>query len=839
MGVNYNVFINLLLRDKASAGIKRVAAQTAILDKNTNSVVASNKRMEKGFRSSRLAAGGLAHGIVGLNRGFGGLAQSLAFTIGGFGSFKAAAALAGTVVAGLSVKLYSDLVESTNAVQVVFGQTSERVLEFGRNAIDTAGLSRKAFQDFIPMVGALVQEFGRDLGDTTDLTLQLAQRAADMASVFNTSVADALSAVQQGLRGEERGMRRYAVDVTDATLKAYALTKGITSSVAAMDQQTKGALRLQLILDRTARYAGDFARTKHELANAMRRAKQEGIELATMFGGLFYKNVRGGTNILVDMLRTAREAAEGWERLGNAVKYVRDNLPGGEGGYKPEYGGQERGWWEGILPDLSGSMSKTFSTELVLQFRGLREILKGTGLIEYFEELGETANRAAGSGRKFHRVYGEIRAEMEKFNDRINTMDLDPALNEIDEMRIHFKAFGNEVKSADDELAHVDYAAIRKAEREAKKLADQIERLQRLSALKRFQYEINVRLTGDTGAMAYLEGGDMPFTAEPFARGRAAANRSLRMSQEEILLQSADPFSGRNINQHTGDPRNIGGGGRTGSKPVESAAQTLALVGRTINEYRTLYSNVTQAEDRLQDRQTLHAERMKGYRQERLMIERKIRDEIMAAIEVQQAEEARKLGLQLDKNLANEKLQLALKLQSGQIDRDAYNEKMAEFRETQFAEREIISARIDLGRIEADMIKTAHGEQLHDIQIRMEKEQDAFAIAEKSLQAEVNYHKLILAEIDNEIAALKAREDVTLAGLRRELELEKEITRERSKRGASGTGTQGAGDAVEEAQVAMSRGLGPKGGAVNLYIDGKKIAEATTDAQTDRGNYFN
>lgn len=120
------------------------------------------------------------------------------------------------------------------------------------------------------ITGALFQDLNMAEEDSAKLTIQLTERAADMASVFNTDVNDAMSAISQAIRGETEAIRRYAGDVTDATLEQYALANGINKSVSEMTQQEKKLLRIQVLMEQTAVTAGDFANTADSLANRQR-----------------------------------------------------------------------------------------------------------------------------------------------------------------------------------------------------------------------------------------------------------------------------------------------------------------------------------------------------------------------------------------------------------------------------------------------------------------------------------------------------------------------------------------------------------------------------------------
>lgn len=169
-----------------------------------------------------------------------------------------------------SIDAAVDLGESMNAVNVVFGDGADKILAYGETASKTVGLSNAAFNQMATITGALLKDTGLGMDEVADQTTMLAQRAADMASVFNTDVNDAMSAINQAIRGETEAIRRYAGDVTDASVETYLLSKGIQKSVKDMTEQEKRLYRVELIMSQTAVTANDFANTSDSLANKQR-----------------------------------------------------------------------------------------------------------------------------------------------------------------------------------------------------------------------------------------------------------------------------------------------------------------------------------------------------------------------------------------------------------------------------------------------------------------------------------------------------------------------------------------------------------------------------------------
>lgn len=200
----------------------------------------------------------------------------------------------------------SDLVESVNAVEVTFGDASNRILEFSKIASSTVGIANSDFSQLSTVTGALLRDTGLSLDQVAESTINIGKRAADMASVFNTDVKDALAAINAGLRGEEHPLRRYAIDVTENTLKAYALAEGIEKSVEKMTQQEKILLRLQLIMDRSARTAGDFKNTQDEFANSSRTLGAEWKDFTAELGAFVLPIAKDTVHGLLEITRAMR-----------------------------------------------------------------------------------------------------------------------------------------------------------------------------------------------------------------------------------------------------------------------------------------------------------------------------------------------------------------------------------------------------------------------------------------------------------------------------------------------------------------------------------------------------
>ena len=196
-----------------------------------------------------------------------------------------AAAGAGIVSSAIiAINAASDVQESANAVNVVFKEAAGTIFEYGKTSASTAFLSKAAFQEMAVTVGNLMVNYTGDVDEGAEATLALTNRAVDMASVFNKDVDEAMAALEQGIRGETEAMRRFGVDVTDASLAAWALEEGLEANIKTMDPMEKALLRYELIMDRTAQVQGDAAATAGGYANVLRRLQAEAQDLAAEIG---------------------------------------------------------------------------------------------------------------------------------------------------------------------------------------------------------------------------------------------------------------------------------------------------------------------------------------------------------------------------------------------------------------------------------------------------------------------------------------------------------------------------------------------------------------------------
>ena len=206
----------------------------------------------------------------------------------------------------------SDLVEVQNVVDISFGKSAQKVNAWAKTVIKNFGLSqteaKRTASTFMAMSNGM--DIANDAGTTMAITLT--ELSADLASFWNTSQAEAFTALKSVYTGETETLKKYGIVMTEANLKAFALTQGIKKQYSEMSQAEKVALRYKFVMKTASDAQGDFARNSTTWANQIKILKTQLQELATMIGQVFVKVLRPALIVINKLL--SRIIA-----LGNAI----------------------------------------------------------------------------------------------------------------------------------------------------------------------------------------------------------------------------------------------------------------------------------------------------------------------------------------------------------------------------------------------------------------------------------------------------------------------------------------------------------------------------------------
>jgi hypothetical protein len=192
-------------------------------------------------------------------------------------NFATAGIAIGAIGVGLAktVQTASSYAESVNAVNVAFGKSAQGIIDFGKTAATTLGVSQVDFNNAAVRFSAFAERIVGSGGDASKFITEISTRASDFASVFNIEVSEALQVFQSGLAGEAEPLKRFGINLLESEVKAYAMANGIGAVGRELTETEKVQARYGLLLQSTAKTSGDFANTSDGLANQMRILKAE------------------------------------------------------------------------------------------------------------------------------------------------------------------------------------------------------------------------------------------------------------------------------------------------------------------------------------------------------------------------------------------------------------------------------------------------------------------------------------------------------------------------------------------------------------------------------------
>lgn len=188
------------------------------------------------------------------------------------------------VAAGAAIYKYSsDLTEAENKTKEVFKNMSGDVLTWSQTSLDKMGMARSTALDAVSLYGGMATAMGLTRKRATDMSKSLTELSVDLASFHNTSLDQASTALKSIFTGETETLKNYGIVMTEANLKAYALSQGIKTNYSEMSQAEKVQLRYNFVLNASKDAIGDYERNCGEAASQMKKLPEALKELATSF----------------------------------------------------------------------------------------------------------------------------------------------------------------------------------------------------------------------------------------------------------------------------------------------------------------------------------------------------------------------------------------------------------------------------------------------------------------------------------------------------------------------------------------------------------------------------
>ncbi len=236
---------------------------------------------------------------------------------------------------GSLVQATADQENELIRVQAVFGEASAAIEAFAKTTTQL-GISEVQALRAAGSFGNLFSALGSTDDESAQLSKTLTLLAADLAAFSNTSIDQALNAIQSGLQGQTRPLRAFQVNINAAMLQTKAFEIGLTDTVTkALTPYQRSLATVAVLLEQTENAQGQAVREADQYGTILRRVAAEISDVAGTLGQVFlpiFKAVsQGFLNALPGIEAFAKRLSEAfagvdWSLLGAVITGVIDGF---------------------------------------------------------------------------------------------------------------------------------------------------------------------------------------------------------------------------------------------------------------------------------------------------------------------------------------------------------------------------------------------------------------------------------------------------------------------------------------------------------------------------------
>ena len=308
----------------ASKSINTILNLRDNFSKTINKTTSKTQQFQRRVKQAENQVNRMKSGISGA---FGGVALKIGGALAGLGI---------ATFAKDSLMLASNLKEVQNVVDTTFGKMSKNVNSFAIKAAKQFGMSELQAKQFSGTLGAMMKSSGISGNQLTKMSTNLAGLAGDFASFYNLEPAEAFEKIKAAMVGSTEPMLSLGINMSVASMSAYALSKGIKKSWEKMSEAEKQTLRYNYLLEKSKDAQGDYAKTHTGFANGLRtvqiRIKDVGAKIMSYaipsFEKLWAVMIKfiDGLNVDAFMNKLIALGKTGFDKLTKAVSWLKNNM---------------------------------------------------------------------------------------------------------------------------------------------------------------------------------------------------------------------------------------------------------------------------------------------------------------------------------------------------------------------------------------------------------------------------------------------------------------------------------------------------------------------------------
>lgn len=211
--------------------------------------------------------------------------------------------------------LGADYEQALGKMNVVFEDNAKNIEEWASNSLKNFGLARSTAITMVSDFGALFKGMGIGLKETEEWSRTLTERTMDLSNFYDTTIEETTNALNAIVTGQTEPLRKFGINMTQATLQEYAYANGIKKKVSEMTEAEKVQLRYNFVIDRTSIAVGTTARESDSATGQINRFKESIKELGLAFSEEILPVITPLIENLTDFITKLSEMDEGTKKF--------------------------------------------------------------------------------------------------------------------------------------------------------------------------------------------------------------------------------------------------------------------------------------------------------------------------------------------------------------------------------------------------------------------------------------------------------------------------------------------------------------------------------------------
>lgn len=206
-------------------------------------------------------------------------------------------------------------VENLNLFTASMGDYASEAKKYAEQVGEIMGIDPGEFMRNQGIFMSITEGFGVASDRAYIMSKNLTQLGYDLSSFFNISFEDSMQKLTSGISGELEPLRRLGYDLSEARLKAIALSLGIQKSFQNMTQAEKAQIRYYAIMTQVTKAQGDMSRTLEAPANQLRILQAQVTQCSRALGNIFIPILNMVLPYAIALVKVIRMLADSFSKL--------------------------------------------------------------------------------------------------------------------------------------------------------------------------------------------------------------------------------------------------------------------------------------------------------------------------------------------------------------------------------------------------------------------------------------------------------------------------------------------------------------------------------------------